>query len=47
MIAMVTWLSLRHGISREDADTLFRKNPEACDRALFEGLGDNLNQTTI
>ncbi len=46
MIAMLTWLSLRHGISREDAASLFQKDPEAHVRALFEGLDDTLNQTT-
>lgn len=35
-IVMLTWLSLRHGISRKDAAALFQKDPEAHVRALFE-----------
>jgi len=46
MIAMLTWLSLHHGISREDADTLFRKNPDAHVRALFEGFDTFDHPTT-
>ena len=40
MIAMTTWLSLRHSVSREEALAMFQQDPEPHIRALFKDADD-------
>ncbi|WP_027185660.1 tetratricopeptide repeat protein [Desulfovibrio inopinatus] len=44
MITMLTWLSLRQNVSREEARELFEHDPESHLRALLEGVGGVTNK---